>query len=138
MGIPYLTKHLLPYAESVLLGDGPSCSDGPTRVSSVVIDGPSLVYHVYYRLLAWLEPDDDMLDIQPTCDEVSRGVMHFLLHLRERNVEMLEYPTPSLVFSSLTPSQTPNIVRRRIAYLKARHKIGANGKVPAPAGTISP
>lgn len=88
MGIPYLTKHLLPYAEPVLLGDGLGCSNGTTCVRSVVIDGPSLVYHVYYQLLALLEPSDDVLDIQPTCDEVSRGVMYCLLHLRGRDVEM--------------------------------------------------
>lgn len=87
MGIPYLTKHLLPYADTVVLGtdDAP---DGPPRIRSVVIDGPSLVYHVYYRLLAWTDPSVDVLDIQPTCDEVSRGVVAFLLQLGQRGVEM--------------------------------------------------
>lgn len=87
MGIPYLTKHLLPYADTVVLG-GDDEPDGLPRIQSIVIDGPSLVYHVYYRLLAWTDSSIDVLDIQPTCDEVSRGVVAFLLQLGQRGVEM--------------------------------------------------
>lgn len=79
MGIPYLTKHLLPYADTVVLGG---------EVQSIVIDGPSLVYHAYYRLLAETDPSYDVLDIQPTCDEVSRAFMGCLLQLLERGIEM--------------------------------------------------
>ncbi|CAG8181892.1 unnamed protein product [Penicillium olsonii] len=68
MGIPYLTKHLLPYADTVFL-------DGKHEV---VIDGPSLVYHVHRRLLGWMDPNCDILDYQPSCDEISRGVGSFL------------------------------------------------------------
>lgn len=87
MGISYLTKHLLPYAETVLLGR-PAGQDGPPRAQSVVIDGPSLVYHVYYRLLAWTDPTCDALDIQPSCDEVSQGVVSCLIQLNSLGVEM--------------------------------------------------
>lgn len=86
MGISYLTKHLTPYAETVSLGK--PTDQGPPCVQSVVIDGPSLVYHVYYRLLAWTDPTCDVLDIQPTCDEVSRGVVSCLLQLIDLGVEM--------------------------------------------------
>lgn len=87
MGIPHLTRHLLPYAESVLL-DGREIDSGLPRVQAVVIDGPSLVYHVYRRLLGWMDPSSDVLDYQPTCDEISRGVTSFLLQLTELGVEM--------------------------------------------------
>ncbi|KAJ5151784.1 hypothetical protein N7492_010079 [Penicillium capsulatum] len=86
MGITYLTKHLLPYADTVKLGHGKA--DGLPRIRSIVIDGPSLVYHVYYRLLAWTDTSIDVLDIQPTCDEVSRGFVSFLLGLGQRGVEI--------------------------------------------------
>ncbi|RAH75947.1 hypothetical protein BO86DRAFT_460228 [Aspergillus japonicus CBS 114.51] len=51
-------------------------------------NGPSLVYHVYHRLLSWSHPDLCYPDIQPTCDEVSHGVMLFLLHLTSLGVTM--------------------------------------------------
>lgn len=87
MGIPHLTRHLLPYAESVLLS-GRATDLGLPRVQAVVIDGPSLVYHVYRRLLGWMDPSSDVLDYQPTCDEVSRGVISFLLQLTKMGVNM--------------------------------------------------
>lgn len=87
MGISYLTKHLLPYAETVSLGRQ-NGQDVPPQVHAVVIDGPSLVYHVHDRLLAWTDPSCDILDVQPTCDEVSRGVVSCLLQLANRGVEM--------------------------------------------------
>lgn len=87
MGISHLTKHLLPYAETVSLGRQ-NGQDEPPRVHAVVIDGPSLVYHVYDRLLAWTDPSCDILDVQPTCDEVSRGVVSCLLQLADLGVEM--------------------------------------------------
>ncbi|CAG8392881.1 unnamed protein product [Penicillium salamii] len=65
MGIPYLTKHLLPYAETVFLGSE----------HEVVIDGPSLVYHVHRRMMGWMDPNCDILDYQPSCDEISRGAI---------------------------------------------------------------
>jgi hypothetical protein len=91
MGIPYLTKHLLPCADSVLLGgsrpDDQKLDETP-RVRSVVIDGPSLVYHVYYRLLAWMGPLHDVLDPQPTCNEVSRAVVTGLVELARQGIQM--------------------------------------------------
>ena len=90
MGIPYLTKHLLPYADSVLLSgesDDQKLDETP-QVRSVVIDGPSLVYHVYYRLLAWMSPVHDVLDVQPTCNEVSRAVVTCLLELNRLGIKM--------------------------------------------------
>ncbi|KAJ5994660.1 hypothetical protein N7451_010384 [Penicillium sp. IBT 35674x] len=88
MGIPSLTKHLSQYTETVVLSGDSVTPGGPPHIRSVVIDGPSLVYHVYYRLLAWADIAYDALDIQPTCDEVSWGVVSFLLQLKDRGVEI--------------------------------------------------
>ncbi|KAJ5116507.1 hypothetical protein N7456_000855 [Penicillium angulare] len=88
MGIQSLTKHVLPYAETVVLDGGPSTTNSPPRVRSVVIDGPSLVYHVYYKLLAWSDLTCDKIDPQPTCDQVSRGVASCLLQLKGRGIEI--------------------------------------------------
>ncbi|PGH17537.1 hypothetical protein AJ79_01137 [Helicocarpus griseus UAMH5409] len=94
MGIPHLTRHLLPHAQPVWLRN----SDSPNNqhhdksstatytdnniVSSVVIDGPALVYHVYHRLLSWSDSGGlNPVDAQPRADEVSIGVMQFLVTL---------------------------------------------------------
>lgn len=85
MGIPHLTRHTLPFSESVFLaGD----RDGALYVQSVVIDGPSLVYHVYSRLLSWMVQSVSPFDAQPTCNEVSVGVMLYLLQLTILGVKM--------------------------------------------------
>lgn len=79
MGIPHLTSHLHPYAENVFIG---------RDVEAVVIDGPSLVYHIHHRLRGWMDPNSDILDYQPSCDEISRGVVSFLLQLTRLGVKM--------------------------------------------------
>ncbi|RMJ24843.1 hypothetical protein PHISP_04288 [Aspergillus sp. HF37] len=82
MGINRLTKHLLPFSEPVILKDEQSHpAKGAICIDSVVIDGPSLVYHVFSRLLSWKGPTLGILDAQPSCHEVSFGVMIFLLQL---------------------------------------------------------
>ncbi|KAL2866799.1 XPG domain containing-domain-containing protein [Aspergillus lucknowensis] len=92
MGIPRLRHHLLPFSQTVLLQK--SCDPDQEDVAcvhAVVIDGPSLVYHVYSRLLSWFSVSTSgscMMDALPTCDEVSRGVMLYLLHLRILGVEI--------------------------------------------------
>ncbi|KAJ5152836.1 uncharacterized protein N7482_009314 [Penicillium canariense] len=117
MGIPYLTKHLLPHAESVLLG-GPENhrQDEAPRVRSVVIDGPSLVYHVYYQLLACMGPVHDVLDIQPTCNEVSRAVVSWLLQLTRQGIEIHQ-----ICFDGALPISKRDTRLARIE--KSRHRL---------------
>lgn len=79
MGIPHLTRHLLPYSEDVLLT---GIIQGNDTVQLVVIDGPGLVYHVFQRLLSKSDTRLEALDAQPTCNEVSLGVMVYLLQLK--------------------------------------------------------
>ncbi|PGH22976.1 hypothetical protein AJ80_02891 [Polytolypa hystricis UAMH7299] len=88
MGIPHLTRHLLPYAERVQLNNIEDSADNARRITSVVVDGPALVYHVYFCLLSWMGEQYSSLDAQPSSDEVSIGVMRFLLHLRDLNINI--------------------------------------------------
>lgn len=62
--------------------------DEVPRIESVVIDGPSLVYLIYSRLLSWRDPALNILDAQPTCNEVSMGVVMYLLQLMCAGVRM--------------------------------------------------
>ncbi|KAL4812848.1 XPG domain containing-domain-containing protein [Aspergillus spinulosporus] len=87
MGIPRVRRHLSPFCQPVLLQGG---ADADIEcIKSVVIDGPSLVYNIYTRLLSWFSTtSSNMIDALPTCDEVSRGVMLYLMHLRMLGVEI--------------------------------------------------
>ncbi|KAL4745077.1 hypothetical protein BDW72DRAFT_208512 [Aspergillus terricola var. indicus] len=87
MGIPRLRRHLTPFCQTVLLQSGADADLECTK--TVVIDGPSLVYNVYTRLLSWfLTTSSNMVDALPTCDEVSFGVMLYLMHLKMLGVEI--------------------------------------------------
>lgn len=86
MGIAHLKQHLQPYASGVWLGTRQAAPAGVKQIASVVIDGPSLVYHVYHSLFSKMEERFNAVDIQPSNDEVSIGTMRFLLLLRDLNV----------------------------------------------------
>lgn len=86
MGIPHLTRHLLPYSKDVFLAG--EQREGDDSIHLVVIDGPSLVYHVFQRLLSKSDTKLEILDAQPTCDEVSLGVMVYLLQLKLLGVKV--------------------------------------------------
>ena len=88
MGIPHLKRHLEPYASAVWFGDRESAPDGVKQITSLVIDGPSLVYHVYHCLVSKMEERFNAVDVQPSNDEVSIGVMRFLLLLGDLGVEV--------------------------------------------------
>lgn len=89
MGIPHLMRHLLPYSENIVLErKQEQASREGTEIRSVVIDGPSLVYHVFERLLSSSNPRFSILDAQPTCNEVSTGVMFYLLQLLLLGIKM--------------------------------------------------
>ncbi|KAL4933592.1 XPG domain containing-domain-containing protein [Aspergillus undulatus] len=92
MGIPRLRRHLLPFNRTVLLQGGTDPEyETLDCIESVVIDGPSLVYNVYSRLLSWFSVNDiNLIDALPTCDEVSRGVVIYLMQLRMLGVKIEE------------------------------------------------
>ncbi|KEF59132.1 uncharacterized protein A1O9_03976 [Exophiala aquamarina CBS 119918] len=88
MGIPRLSQDLQAYAEGVILG----MSMQPLNVGTIdllVIDGPSLVYHVYNRLLAYRASRSPVLDGGfPSYSEIDQGFQHFLLDLEKRGVRI--------------------------------------------------
>lgn len=99
MGIPHLTRRLSPYAETVWLGKSNNDTKKEAKIiSSVVIDGPGLVYHVYYCLLCRMEQHLNPISAQPSNNEVSIGVMMFLLHLRNLGVTVCVFSSVVLFF----------------------------------------
>lgn len=50
MGIPRLTKDLIPYLESAVIAAELN-GDSRILIQNVVIDGPSMVYHVFNALM---------------------------------------------------------------------------------------
>lgn len=52
MGIPRLTQDLRPYLERCIITSG-AVDDCEVRIVKLVIDGPSLVYHVYNKLASY-------------------------------------------------------------------------------------
>lgn len=83
-------RHLLPYSEHVVVERklSQSAPDDASKIDSVVIDGPNLVYHVFGRLLSWANPRLGILDAQPSCNEVSTGVVFYLLQLMLLGIKM--------------------------------------------------
>ncbi|KAJ5110726.1 hypothetical protein N7532_001261 [Penicillium argentinense] len=127
MGIPHLTRHLTPYAETVSLGQNSENTE-LCYLNSVVVDGPSLVYHVYHRLLACMDPACEIWDVQPTCNEVSRGVVSFLSQLASVGVKV-----ERICFDGALP------VSKRITRLsrleKSRSKLELCRRRPVTAST---
>ena len=89
MGIPRLTQDLSGYSEVAVLGTvAPAHHDGQVRVSKVVIDGPSLVYHVYDGLLRRMTPADIASAAVPTYSNVVEGVKSCLDALKSQGVSI--------------------------------------------------
>lgn len=89
MGIPHLTQHLLPFSDTVLLSRKVEAKqEEPQNIDSIVIDGPSLVYHVFWRLQSSSGQKANFPDSQPTCNEVSCGFMICLLQFTIVGVQM--------------------------------------------------
>jgi hypothetical protein len=87
MGIPNLSRHLASLSEPILFGGGQDGSSA-TSVRSVVIDGPSLVYHVHSILASSGSSRLSQIDRQPSCNEVSIAVMNYLVVLKILNVRV--------------------------------------------------
>lgn len=85
MGIPGLTVKLQPYAVPATLG---TYGDASQDTSRVIIDGPSLAYHIYYRLLACKPASLNALDAVPSYQELGQGALEFLDALRAQDVVM--------------------------------------------------
>ncbi|RAL04386.1 uncharacterized protein BO80DRAFT_235377 [Aspergillus ibericus CBS 121593] len=127
MGVPFLTRHLYPFAESVVLGDNPDTPQSPMPCArDVVIDGPSLVYHVSMRLLSRCDPGIQYPHLQPTCDEVSCAVMMYLLQLTILGVKI-----HNIFFDGALPAQKRHTrlarlerSRRKLELLRSKSPYG--------------
>ena len=89
MGIRRLTTYLEPYATAATIGcSNSTCSvheDGPT---SMVIDGPGLAYHIFYRILAWKPASWHALDALPSYKEIGDATLLFLQELSKHGIVM--------------------------------------------------
>ena len=108
MGIPKLIQTLQPFAERVVIGNsnpGNQCSSHDEfplsfRMMSVVIDGPSLIYHVYHQLLSLKASHchlgaesrpapKNLFASQPSYTEINQAVLAFVDHLQiYHNIEV--------------------------------------------------
>ena len=89
MGIRRLTSCLEPYSVPGLLGcrDLPCPTHSPQIHSNcVIIDGPGLAYHVFYRILAHKPESWNALDAMPTYKEVGELTILWLRELRMHGV----------------------------------------------------
>ena len=84
MGVRGLAKHLLPYAEWKVLGNP---AEGQSRSPhhegrKVVIDGPSLAFFIYRRLLALTLNGSSIIDSIPSYSMLARAAVAFLQQLQ--------------------------------------------------------
>lgn len=79
MGIPRLIRRLEPYATTINLNE---------NVKNLIIDGPGLVYHIYYRLLKTKDPSLNAIDATPSYSELLAGIIVFLLQIEKLGVHM--------------------------------------------------
>ena len=87
MGIPKLSHDLAQYGELAVFGTVGG-SEAQTSVDKVVIDGPALVYFIYYRLLSCVSESIPLLDAQPSYEKIAKTTIQFLTELRSSGVEM--------------------------------------------------
>ncbi|KAG9781163.1 hypothetical protein KCU88_g3549, partial [Aureobasidium melanogenum] len=96
MGIPRLSQDLHPYADHVILGQSQSFStalpseESGKDVHSLIIDGPSLVYYIYNKLLgykAFRSCTTTAISI-PSYQEINQAAHHFLDELTSHGVDV--------------------------------------------------
>ena len=92
MGIPRLTSHIQPYLIPTALGcNTPGCDEhvNPQKEpKKLIIDGPGLAYHLYYRLLAHRPYSSNTLDSVPSYDDLGKAALIFLDELQSCHVLM--------------------------------------------------
>ncbi|KAH0844963.1 hypothetical protein FOPE_09423 [Fonsecaea pedrosoi] len=91
MGIPRLSQDLSPYADRVILGAPPQTSTpaDATIIKDLIIDGPSLVYWVYNKLVAHQRLNSiTSATLPPTYGEINRTLHHLLHDFQARGVNI--------------------------------------------------
>ena len=92
MGIPRFVGHLQQYSVNATLGHKSTQSDGnndrdnayPTKI---IIDGPGLAYHIYYRL-AHISNALSAFEAIPSYGQIGQAVIAFLSELEAYQVQM--------------------------------------------------
>ncbi|OAP60564.1 hypothetical protein AYL99_05566 [Fonsecaea erecta] len=91
MGIPRLSQDLSPYADHVVLGTSPQASLPPEAIGikHLIIDGPSLVYWVYNKLVAYQRLSSPKgATLPPTYLEINRTLHHVLDDFQSNGVDI--------------------------------------------------
>ncbi|KIV84600.1 hypothetical protein PV11_00372 [Exophiala sideris] len=125
MGIPRLSQDLLPYAERVSLGtsSGQSPQAKQGVVTSVIIDGPSLVYYIYNKLLAYKSASTPTLTAHlPSYAEINQALTQFLSEIEDRGVVLQD-----LFFDGALPESKREIRLERME--KLRHQLETYRKI---------
>ncbi|KAI1618824.1 XPG domain containing-domain-containing protein [Exophiala viscosa] len=119
MGIPRLSQDLLPYSEQRYLGTplGQSPRTKDRVITSLIIDGPSLVYYIYNKLLAYKSSTTPTLTAQlPSYVEINQALDQFLSELEDRGVGLQD-----LFFDGALPKSKRDIRLERME--KLRHQL---------------
>ncbi|KAL8725248.1 MAG: hypothetical protein Q9166_007487 [cf. Caloplaca sp. 2 TL-2023] len=92
MGIPRLAGHLQPFSVSTTIGHKSDHIEDSSQIAnntSLIIDGPGLAYHLYYRL-AHRSGTQSVFDAVPSYGEIAQAVLAFLSELEAHNVQMYD------------------------------------------------
>lgn len=134
MGIKGLTARLVSYTSPWPPKDQP-VNLSATR--SVIIDGPSLAYFIYYRCLKEQESSSNALDVYPSYEQVTNAVLRFLGRL-----EASEFKIHSIYFDGRLPINKRDVRLQRLqsnlnqlrAFRSAHPFLGAPDKVSQNGG----
>ena len=95
MGIPHLSQFLEPFAVNRLLGCKTSgCEEHRHKFDNprhLVIDGPGLAYHIYYKIQGHKDGSLNAIDALPTYTEIGHVFLAFLRELEEYGLTMYAY-----------------------------------------------
>ena len=95
MGISHLLPFLEPFAVNRLLGCKSSgCEEHRYKFDNprcLVIDGPGLAYHVYYKIQGHKDGSLNAIDALPTYTEIGDVFLAYLRELEEYGLTMYAY-----------------------------------------------
>lgn len=89
MGVPRFMSDLLPYAKTATLGEPVQTNDDRPNIRSVIIDGPSVIYYVYNKLVAYRAHEAGTgAPRLPVYSEIIAATEFFLSELTAHEVKM--------------------------------------------------
>lgn len=138
MGIPRLAGHLQAYSVTSILGRQATESQDVinTPLSPMIVDGPGLAYHTYYRLLAHKSMSLKSLDAIPSYTEIGQAFIAYLDLLEAQHCHMyVVFPflplTPfPLILKADPMAQLAHLLRRLSPRPQAPHSASSTGSLP--------